>query len=427
MPKRLPASRPLPGSLPAHNLYGTIRRRCKQVSLVPSLLALFVIHTVLSIVWIGTTTIEGHSPLASPWWVAFSRQRRVSSLTDGDDDDDDNVDDFAGDIYDLPPPAGTDAEPNAVLPNVLLIGGQKSGTTALAEWLFRAHGVCGPRRFLGEPEHFAKEVQFFDQWERFHTGTRFWATRFEHCVKRARGAVGRGVADSSGSKTPLVMDATPNYLPFAERVRATYDICDTSLADELRIMVILRNPVARELSLYNHKANLYRLRDMKQERYWRNVKTSKDGGLLSFAQFMNKTTLSRFEHKQCYKSDYSRMDCYGFYALHLLYWMKLFRHDQILILSYDELVQDPRTLIGRVKAFLGLNNGTGETLGTKDTIPVKNTQSHKGKVMLMPCGTRDQLEMAFNSPNRALYALLAKKKGPDMEQHPFPRFTEVGC
>jgi len=361
------------------------------------------------------------------------------------------------------PSRGANVELASILPNVLLVGGQKSGTSALAEWLFRARGLCRPRIFSGEPAHFAKEAHFFDRRDRYEEGTNFWAARFEHCRVRDAKAEGDGGTNTSRN---LVMDATPNYLPFAERVREAYDRIGLDLAEKLKVLVVLRDPVKRELSLYNHKVGLYRSADTEQEPFWRdavdwaevegggrsaNGKGNGDGTLLSFEEYSERTTLRRYERRNegkvqnnkpsCYMPNYSRMGCYGFYALHLMYWMKHFRHDQILILSHAELLRDTGSFVSRIDSFLGLQaagrqqrRGEGErgdtallNVGTDGPIPMVNVREHEYKVEMMRCSTRDRLERVFESPNRELYRLLASKDGPEMEQRPFSNFTLPNC
>lgn len=352
------------------------------------------------------------------------------------------------------PSLGPDAPPGSILPNVLLIGGQKSGTTALAEYLFATMGVCGPRRFPGEPEHFAKEGQFFDQNERYSKGTAFWATRFEHCREDREGkgddVSGRGVIFDSGAlngtkttnenlkrwtQRQLVMDASPNYLPFAERVLAAYNRLGPLAIDSLRILLVLRDPIARELSLYNHKANLYRSGGpSSQEGFWRNVVSDDGESLLTFGEFARKTVLRRLSTGKCNGRKFHRMQCYGLYARHLAQWMQYFRHDQILVLSYEELSNDPERLAWRVRSFLGVeeqqrhSGDKGAIAASRGRIPPKNQQEKGGfKVRLMPCNIRNRLEEAFHGPNEDLYDLLDAKNGPEMEQSPFPKFKPAGC
>ncbi len=51
-----------------------------------------------------------------------------------------------------------------------------------------------------------------------------------------------------------IVDATPNYFGFhyAERAHEMYSKASPKLLSELKLIVSVREPVARELSLYNH-------------------------------------------------------------------------------------------------------------------------------------------------------------------------------
>lgn len=69
------------------------------------------------------------------------------------------------------------------LPNVLLIGAQKAGTTAISEWMFGSGSVCKARVFDNEPSFYRKEVTFFNHARRYREGHLFYAKRFEHCSK----------------------------------------------------------------------------------------------------------------------------------------------------------------------------------------------------------------------------------------------------
>ena len=72
---------------------------------------------------------------------------------------------------------------------------------------------------------------------RYKKGFEFYSKRFEHC-----------------NNATYVVDATPNYLGShsAERVYETYSKASPRLLSELKLIVSVREPIARELSLYNH-------------------------------------------------------------------------------------------------------------------------------------------------------------------------------
>mmetsp|Transcript_19282 Transcript_19282/g.56237 ORF Transcript_19282/g.56237 Transcript_19282/m.56237 type:complete len:284 (-) Transcript_19282:1704-2555(-) len=170
-----------------------------------------------------------------------------------------------------------------LLPNVLLIGVQKGGSSAVSSWLFE-HGVCRPRTFPGEPQYWSKEVHLFDREERRTRGPKFYSRRFSHCYS------------NKTSTDVIAMDATPNYLPYARKVRRMYEDAGGRQADGLKIIVILREPVSRELSLYNHKANEFR-KESDNFEFWRGVvdfdKSERTNKLelLSFSKFVERKVL----------------------------------------------------------------------------------------------------------------------------------------
>ena len=125
------------------------------------------------------------------------------------------------------------------LPNILLVGAQKAGTSAVASWLFD-NGIC--RSLNG------KEVHFFDHKEKYKLGSDYYIKQFQHC-----------------NKGGLSMDATPNTLIFPEKVYKTYnEVYNASSStpsheqsQQLKIIVTLREPISRQLSRYNHMKLLY--------------------------------------------------------------------------------------------------------------------------------------------------------------------------
>ena len=89
------------------------------------------------------------------------------------------------------------------LPSVQLIGAQKAGTSAVADWLFGEGGFCRPRVFEDEPHYYSKEVHFFDSERRYNQGVQFYAKRF--CFDAEK---------MGGEEEHLAMDATPDTLAF---------------------------------------------------------------------------------------------------------------------------------------------------------------------------------------------------------------------
>ena len=304
--------------------------------------------------------------------------------------------------------SGSNSErPKTRLPNILLIGAQKGGSTAISNWLFD-HDVCRPKVFPGEPQWYNKEVQFFDQNKRYEQGLNFYADRFRHC-----------------KDTAWMMDATPNYLIFPERVHRTYAEAGVDQVDSLKILVILREPISRELSLYNHRAKLFWEENMQQLNFWKTV-TDVDGdraALMSFGEFTRRKLLRHMNATAGLCANMKMIySCYSLYADHLQKWMELFNPENILVLAYEELIKNENNVMSRVRSFLGLAHNLGPA-----EIEAANAQWHDSKVSLPPCSVQTQLARNYRKANENLYALLESNPRPSMEQKPFPRFVLSNC
>ncbi len=104
-------------------------------------------------------------------------------------------------------------------PDFLIVGAMKAGTTSLAAWL-GAH----PHVFMAA----GKELHFFDQ---------EWDLGVDHYFDRL-GTAPPGV---------LVGEATPSYM-----VRPIFIERMASVVPDAKLIVVLRNPVDRAWSQYNH-------------------------------------------------------------------------------------------------------------------------------------------------------------------------------
>ena len=282
------------------------------------------------------------------------------------------------------------------LPSVLLIGVQKAGTSAIADWLFDG-GFRRPLVFGDEPYFYSKETHFFDIDSRFHQGVDFYARRFH----------------DNGESGPA-LDATPDTFQFAERVRAIYEAAGGNQANTVKLIAILRDPVARELSFYNHLAFDCRNLDPSQLNGWHKQVTGRDGSILSFDEFVRSVSVPALRTDE---SDHGagRSSRHGLYATHLQRWFDLFsRREQILVLSYDELRRNPRKLQDRIQNFLG------RTIPGNLTRTNANESKHK---IRSPSPSARQLLVSVLEPDcKRLYEMLEAHPGPPMEQRPFPRF-----
>ena len=114
----------------------------------------------------------------------------------------------------------------SALPNTFLVGAPKSGTTYLARWLADADDVFVPA--VKEPGFFADARQH--------------VRGLGHCAKTY-------YRDAAGER--IRVDATPWYLYPASVPARLAD----AAGDEARIVVLLREPVARTLSMFHDQVS----------------------------------------------------------------------------------------------------------------------------------------------------------------------------
>jgi hypothetical protein len=238
------------------------------------------------------------------------------------------------------------------LPDFLIIGAQKAGTTALYSYLRRHPEITGPAW---------KEVSFFDR--HYHRGEAWYRGNFPLLRRQHTG------------------EASPSYLihPLApQRVAA--------LLPDVRLIVLLRDPVDRALSHYYHEVALGReplsfeaALEREEERTRGEVERMlEDPGYFSHA-WWDFTYRAR-----------------GRYAEQLERWLAVFRPEQLLVLRSDELAERPGPTYARVLEFLG--SAPHELEG----YPLVFTREYPD----MKPETRRMLADYYAEPNRRLHELL---------------------
>ena len=249
------------------------------------------------------------------------------------------------------------------LPDFLIIGAQKAGTTALYAYLREHPAIAGPPW---------KEVSFFDR--HYARGAAWYRGNFPNRLYLRRLQARTGVA-------PLVGEASPSYLfhPLAsERVAA--------LVPEARLVALVRNPIDRALSHYHHEVALGRetlsfedALDAEEQRMRGELERMRDPRYFSHA-WWNYTYASR-----------------GLYAEQLERWPR----ERLLVVPSEDLLERPRETYARVLEFL--------------CAPPHELASYpqifKREYSQMDPRTRDELRKRFDEPNRRLYGLLGRDMG----------------
>jgi hypothetical protein len=206
------------------------------------------------------------------------------------------------------------------LPELLIIGTQRGGTTSLYEYLSRHPDVVPP---LGkELQYFSVEHGRGEAWYRAHFPT-------ERAVERRRH---RG-ADC------LVFEASPYYLfhPHAPRRAA-------ATVPGAKLIALLRDPVERAYSHYAH---------MQQ----RGLEPLSFEDAVAAEPERLAGEVERMQADPTYESRAHRLWSYvsrGRYAPQLSEWLAHFPRPQLLVLKSEDLFADPGAVYGRVLEFLGL-------------------------------------------------------------------------
>ena len=246
------------------------------------------------------------------------------------------------------------------LPDFLILGAQKGGTTALYSYLRRHPSITGPSW---------KEVSYFDR--HYVRGEAWYRGNFPNKA-RTRGK--------------LVGEASPSYLfhPLApERVRA--DIPNAKL------VALLRNPVDRALSHYNHEVALGR-----EPLSFEAALAAEEARLAGEVERL--VAEPRYFSREWWSHTYQAR---GRYAEQLERWLAVFPREQLLIVPSDDLAAEPAEAHARVLDFLG---AAPQRL---DQYP----RVYEREYEPMNPETREQLAAEFEEPNQRLYELLGRELG----------------
>ena len=244
------------------------------------------------------------------------------------------------------------------LPDFLVLGAQKAGTTALYAYLHWHPGITGPSW---------KEVSFFDRhWWR---GERWYRGQFP--------------LRSAGR---LVGEASPSYLfhPLAP-ARAR------SLVPGARLVALVRDPVARAYSHYQHEVALGR----------------EPLGFEDALAAEPRRTAGEVERLRADPRAFSRAwwdhtyVARGLYAEQLERWLAYFPREQLLVVRTEDLGERPAQTYARILEFLGAAH---HDLGDYPRI------FERGYAPMRP-ETRVSLAETFAEPNRRLEAILGRELG----------------
>ncbi|NEQ73263.1 MAG: tetratricopeptide repeat protein [Okeania sp. SIO2C9] len=195
-------------------------------------------------------------------------------------------------------------------PNFIIIGSQKSGTTSLANYINQHPQVL---------QAIKKETHFWSG--EFHRGIDWYLAHFPSIPQ---------------SQNFITGEATPNYLVNYKVAERIY-----SLLPDIKLFVILRNPVYRAFSQYHH---------------WQRLNWEDRSFEVAINQELEilKTTPKQPQGDKKYWQLPGNYIGRGVYIEFIQKWMEVFPREQFLILRGEDLYQAPDITMKQVFDFLGL-------------------------------------------------------------------------
>ena len=197
------------------------------------------------------------------------------------------------------------------LPDAMIIGAMKCGTSSLHNYLAQHPGVIAPLR---------KEVHYFDL--HYDEGELWYRANF-----------------ARSGEPGLNLDSSPYYLahPLApQRAHA--------LVPNARLIVLLRDPVRRAYSHYWHE------RDKQRETLPFEEAIAAEPTRLGD----DEQRLARGEIRHSRAHQHFGYLARGRYAEQLERWWQVYPREQTLVLRFEDLAREPMSVLGRTLDFLGL-------------------------------------------------------------------------
>ncbi|NEQ70187.1 MAG: sulfotransferase domain-containing protein [Symploca sp. SIO2D2] len=248
-----------------------------------------------------------------------------------------------------------------VKPSFIIAGAQKAGTTSLYYYLSQHRRIRAS---------FKKEIHYFDgglnpEIDTFQQGERWYRSHFP--------------LKASMRLNQMAFEASPLYLhnPLSADRIASFD-------SNIKIIVILRNPVERAISHYFHEKRRGREKLPMTDAFAKEEERLKSS--LESQDFKS----NAFIHCS-YKSR-------GLYAEQLARYMKAFSRKQILVLESDTFFSKPSNTLQKIFKFLEI-----ETELPIENLKPRNVGNNRTKA---DPKIYDYLENYFRPKNQELYELL---------------------
>ncbi|MGV6827640.1 MAG: sulfotransferase family protein [bacterium] len=258
-----------------------------------------------------------------------------------------------------------------VLPNFLIAGAPKCGTTSLFSYLCDHPGIIPP---------IVKEVNYFNDPRAFQHGEKWYRTHFPrvsemHSTEQLLGY------------PPITGEGTPSMCLHAHAMNAH------ALLPDARIIMILRNPTERTYSQYQHQLRKFRRESLS---FWDALQAEESR---IAADVLNNEHNPQEVGRPLRRWGYVYK---GKYIDQIEFWLKYYPRDQLLILNFEQFIQDPSSTCIRVADFLGL---------PEHNFQIRRALNTGGYKEDMEPRCREFLDNTFRPYNQRLFEFLEEDWG----------------
>lgn len=266
--------------------------------------------------------------------------------------------------------------PLRIMPDFLILGVQKGGTTSLYDYLIEHPNIASARM---------KEVHFFDQ--NYQKGLSWYRSNFPTTMQKY-------YLERIRNHDLITGEGSPEYLFYPHAAEKA-----ARLFPHIKMIALLRDPVERTYSQYRH-----------------NIRWGHEPRGITFEEVIALEEERTREGKKRAETDpyyhdfkYQRASylARGHYAEHLERWLKLYPREQFLIIRSEDFFKDPRATYQETLAFLNVPHLEPASL----QFTARNASKESDAPSKMNPDTRKRLIDYFAPHNERLYTLLGRDFG----------------
>lgn len=249
------------------------------------------------------------------------------------------------------------------LPDFLIIGAPRSGTSALYDYLIQHEQI---------QKVAYKELHFFSKY--YHRGVYWYRSFFP--TKNL-------LSKLSMDKKTITGEATPTYLHYPHAAKRIHD-----LIPNVKLIILLRNPIDRAYSHHQYRLLRSTEETLSFEESFEREQKLKSTDLEKM--FLDKN----FYDENFYNQNYFSL---GIYWEQIERWFKFFQKTQILIIDSEKFFSETKNTMNKIYDFLELPQ---QSLSKYEKI------HSSGSTEKINSNTRKNLSTFFDSHNKKLYEII---------------------